>query len=162
MTVRRLAVTGLALLAVFGSTTTRSASGNDTRVRVPAVVGMTARAARARVRAAGLVPHLIFGPSMRVRRGFVFAQEPAGKAYVERGSQVAVVVSLGKPKVRVPDVVGENFAQAVVQLRIVGLRPRLQNVVPSTRPADTVLAQTPEAGTVTARGSSVALAVSGG
>ena len=75
---------------------------------------------------------------------------------------MAIAVSVGKPRVKVPDVVGESFSDAVDRLGAVGLRPQIQNIVASTRPADTVLAQTPEPGATAVRGSTVALAVSSG
>lgn len=160
-TMRRFAATTFALLAVCGSGAPTSAQRLP-RVRVPAVVGLSERAALASVRRAGLVPRVTFGTSATIRRGFVFAQVPAGTVYVARGSRVEIAVSRGTPRVAVPDVVGDTFSHAVVRLRAVGLRPWLQNVVPSTRPADTVLAQTPEPGTMAVRNSAVALAVSGG
>jgi serine/threonine-protein kinase len=105
---------------------------------------------------------VIFGTSSKVPPGFVFSQAPVGRTRVARGSRVAIAVADGKPTVKVPDVVGRIFSDAVARLAAVGLRPQLQNVVASTRPADTVLAQTPEPGTTAEKGSTVALAVSSG
>ena len=153
---------GFLVLAVCGSAKPGSASETLSRVRVPAVVGISEGAAVAKLRGARLVPRVTFGRSTKVRRGFVFAQVPVGETYVAKGSAVAIAVSLGKPRVTVPDVVGENVSDAVVRLATVGLRPKIQNVVASTKPADTVLGQTPEPGTIVIKGSVVALAVSSG
>lgn len=159
---RRCAVVGLAVVVLGGLPTPSSATQAVARVRVPAVVGVRQADAVEKVRAARLVPRVIFGTSLKVPRGFVFAQLPVGHTRVARGSRVAIAVSVGKPRVKVPDVVGESFSDAVDRLGAVGLRPQIQNIVASTRPADTVLAQTPEPGATAVRGSTVALAVSSG
>ena len=57
---------------------------------------------------AGLEPNVRREPSSDVRAGLVAEQDPSPPKRVDQGNFVTIVVSTGKPKVRVPSVVGQQ------------------------------------------------------
>jgi eukaryotic-like serine/threonine-protein kinase len=130
-------------------------------VTVPDVEGLLESLAVRDIRDAGLEPNVQRRPNSDVERGRVASQDPEPPQRADRGTFVTIVVSSGKPKVTVPDVVGDDRDDAVVALRDAGLEP---NVVPvnSPRPVDTVLATAPGAGQVVVEGTRVRVNVSKG
>jgi beta-lactam-binding protein with PASTA domain len=142
-----------------GSTTTVVVQS----VRVPAVTGLREQEAVARIGQAGLKSGITRQQSDRPR-GVVLSERPPAGTSLRRGSVVTLVVSSGRASpsaVRVPDVVGLTRARAERALTGAGLRPQTK-LVPSDRPAATVLAQDPQAGESVIRNSIVALTVSKG
>jgi beta-lactam-binding protein with PASTA domain len=91
----------------------------------------------------------------------VASQDPEPPQRADRGTFVTIVVSSGKPKVAVPDVVGESRDDAVVELRDAGLDPNVVEIN-SPRDAGTVLATAPSAGEVVVEGTRVRVNVSKG
>jgi beta-lactam-binding protein with PASTA domain len=139
------------------SVVTLSVSAADV-VAVPDVVGKRAPAARAELRARGLTVESSGALSSKPR-GTVLRQSPAAGAQVAKGSRIAIRVSRGRATV--PDVVGQARNPAATAVRAAGLVP--QNfTVPSTQPAGTVVAQSPQAGRRVPGGSKVRLNVSSG
>ncbi|HWN21856.1 MAG TPA: Stk1 family PASTA domain-containing Ser/Thr kinase [Gaiellaceae bacterium] len=130
-------------------------------VTVPDVEGIQESLAVQDIRDSGLEPNVSRQADSDVPRGIVVSQDPSPPQKAERGTFVTIVVSSGKPKVTVPDVVGDNRDSAVGDLRDAGLTP---NVVPvnSPRPVDTVLATDPKAGEVVVEGTRVRVNVSKG
>ena len=130
-------------------------------VTVPDVEGILESRAVSEIRDAGLEPNVRREPNSDVPKGIVASQDPSPPQRADRGTFVTIVVSSGKPKVTVPDVIGDDRDDAVGDLRDAGLTP---NVVPvnSARPVDTVLATDPKAGEVVVEGTSVRVNVSKG
>ena len=130
-------------------------------VTVPDVEGIREELAVQQIRDAGLEPNVRRQPNADVPRGIVASQDPEPPQRADRGTFVTIVVSSGKPKVAVPDVVGDDRDDAVVELRDAGLTP---NVVEVNSPEDpgTVLATAPKAGDVVVQGTSVRVNVSKG
>ena len=130
-------------------------------VTVPDVEGIQESLAVREIRDAGLEPNVRRESDSEVQRGVVVSQDPSPPQRADRGTFVTIIVSSGKPKVTVPDVVGDDRDDAVVALRDAGLEP---NVVPvnSPRPVDTVLATAPKAGDVVVEGTSIRVNVSKG
>ena len=106
-------------------------------------------------------PNIVREPSADAKLGIVFEQEPPPGDKIERGNLVTIRVSTGPPKTVVPNVVGQSRDQAVAELSDADLEA---NVVPinSLEPVDTVLAQSPKAGTELIQGSTVRINVSKG
>src|SRR5205085_458545 len=127
---------------------------------VPGVVGRPQVEAARRVTKAGLVPKIVPRDSAKPP-GDVVAQKPGGGAQLKAGSPVKLFVSRGKGSVAVPNVVGIPVAQATAHLAAAGLTAN-RKPVSSSKPAGTVVAQDPAAGSSTPRGSSVTLNVSSG
>src|SRR5581483_8571399 len=98
--------------------------------------------------------------------GVVVAQAPRAGTRVDEGSAVTLNVSKGPSRpapvsVAVPDVVGQSKDAAKDAIAAAGLEPSIQHV-PSTQPADTVVSQSPGAGSSAQKGDGVLLNVSEG
>ena len=130
-------------------------------VAVPFVEGQRLPEARRNIREADLRPVPIFRAHLSVARGIVFRQEPSAGERIERGNAVRLVVSSGKPRVTVPDVVGAREADAISTIRAAGLVPNAVDIF-SEAPSGTVIAQDPKGGTSIVRGSPVRVNISKG
>ena len=130
-------------------------------VTVPDVEGIQESLAVSEIRDAGLEPNVRREPNSDVPKGIVASQDPAPPQRADRGTFVTIVVSSGKPKVTVPDVVGDDRDDAVVALRDAGLEPNVVEIN-SGREAGTVLATAPKAGDVVVEGTQVRVNVSKG
>ena len=92
------------------------------------------------------------------KAGIVVSQKPDAGATLADGGTVALVVSKGGKPVIVPDVVGATSADASSKLEAVGLKANVV-AVPSSKPAGTVVAQSPAPGKDATTGDSVRLNV---
>jgi len=125
-------------------------------IGVPVVTGQGRDEAVAAVEAAGLVAQLSEQYSTEVARGVVISQQPA-EGTLFRGDPVALVVSLGPETVQVPDVEGDDAADAQATLEAAGLVVRRVELLPAG-PND-VLRQAPAAGQTVKVGSEVTIYV---
>jgi eukaryotic-like serine/threonine-protein kinase len=90
----------------------------------------------------------------------VIEQDPAAGRRVPEGDPVTILVSIGKPRAEVPDVVGEAYADAVRILRDAGFQvAREEEFSPDVEEGD-VIRQDPEPGIRAVEGSTVTLVVS--
>jgi beta-lactam-binding protein with PASTA domain len=129
-------------------------------VAMPDVVGLAAADAIKALGARKLDPTLQQKASTEAP-GTVLAQQPKAGARAKPGTKVVLQVAKGAASIAVPDVTGATESQAGATLRAAGLAPHVVQV-PSTKPAGTVVAQSPPAGQKLARGGSVRLNVSKG
>ena len=113
------------------------------------------------IRTAGLSPVVRRQPSGAADIGIVFRQDPAPGNRIDKGNQVTIYVSTGRPKTVVPDVRGQQATDAAAAIAKVGLDPDVHDVN-SLRPVNTVVAQSPGPGTRVVRGSKVRINVSKG
>ena len=109
----------------------------------------------------GFEPKVRRLPNADTQVGMVYDQEPQPGTRLSKDSIVTVLVSSGKPRVRVPDVVGKKLADAVEQLSRADLDANAVEVN-SEQAAGTITAQSPRAGTVLVSGSTVRINVSKG
>jgi beta-lactam-binding protein with PASTA domain/predicted Ser/Thr protein kinase len=137
---------------------TLSGSGS---VSVPYVVGQREDLAVANVKKKGLEVTLHREPNETQKEGKVFRQDPPGGVRLDKGSNVAIYVSTGPPKVEVPDVKGKSRDDAVGTLSSLGLDVKVMDVF-SRKEANTVIAQDPAGGTTVDKGSTVHINVSKG
>ncbi|MGI9157119.1 MAG: Stk1 family PASTA domain-containing Ser/Thr kinase [Marmoricola sp.] len=100
-------------------------------------------------------------PSGTVKKGDVISSDPSAGSPVDEGSKVNLVISLGKPEVALPDVVGSTKQDARDTLRKLGLKVRLQKA-DSDDPADQVTRTSPPAGQRVPAGSTVTVSFSDG
>jgi beta-lactam-binding protein with PASTA domain len=145
-----------------GTTVVITVSSGPDRVSVPALEGLMAGAAARAIREAGLELDLQAERSSEPK-GTVLAQQPPTGASIEPGSAVTLRVSSG-PAVElkdVPDLAGLTVATARSRLQTLGLRSTVIEIT-SSRPAGTVVGQSPGAGTELRAGSTVRLRVSSG
>jgi eukaryotic-like serine/threonine-protein kinase len=155
-----------------GATVVLTVSRGPQLVAVPALIGQTEVQAGAALRRVGLRPNVVRVPSAEPR-GTVVDQNPAAGSRAPRGSTVRLNVSEGGPsagstqtvpttgQATVPNVVGMRDTDALARLQSAGFRVSSTSVS-STRPAGTVLTQSPSGGALAARGTTVAITVSGG
>ncbi|HUH16203.1 MAG TPA: Stk1 family PASTA domain-containing Ser/Thr kinase [Gaiellaceae bacterium] len=130
-------------------------------VAVPDVEGSVERLAVRQIRDAGLKELILREAHEEAQAGIVFEQDPQPGDRIERGNFVTIKVSTGKPKTRVPDVVGQSRDDAVAALTAAGLEANVVSVN-SLEPVDTVTATAPKAGTELVQGSTVRVNISKG
>jgi eukaryotic-like serine/threonine-protein kinase len=130
------------------------------KAEVPSLVDQSSTDAVATLTKLGLKPDLHNVPSSKPA-GTVLAQDPKAGVKLPVGQPVRLNVSKGPQPVSVPTVVNEPLAQATSELQAVGFQvsPRF---VDSTQPANTVISQSPDAGTSAGKGSTISLTVSNG
>ncbi|MCC5947699.1 MAG: Stk1 family PASTA domain-containing Ser/Thr kinase [Nitriliruptoraceae bacterium] len=92
--------------------------------------------------------------------GHVLAQTPEGE--LRQGGTVTLVLSNGPRPVDIPDLAGEDQAEAVEALTEAGLQPRVTERFDESVPAGTVLATVPGADTTVDEATEVELVVSAG
>jgi serine/threonine-protein kinase len=133
------------------------------RVEVPKVVEREPDQANRVIRSQGLEPSFQRGEfSESTAEGLITRQEPPSGRRVARGSQVKYWVSLGRPIVDVPNIVGMKLEDAVKALDRVGLRLGQRTPDFSTNEPGTILSQDPGAGREARSGDRVDVRVSQG
>jgi serine/threonine-protein kinase len=136
---------------------------------VPDVIGMTQSAAAGAITAAGLsLGHVAQVYNGTAPAGTVTDQAPNAGLTAPAGSQVAITVSRGPTPsaspaaAAVPDVVGQSEAQVTGALQAAGFAVVIERFPSATAPVGTVIDQTPAAGVVAQRGTTVTVVVSSG
>jgi len=140
---------------VWGAT-----KGPDT-AKVPRVVGAQEEGAVSAMRRAGFRVRIGREASASEPEGSVLHQAPNPGASLERGARVDVIVSMGRPAVAVPKLIGLRSDAAVRLVKAVRLRPSSRVVVSNVR-AGTVVTQNPAVGSRVAKGTTIFLTVSKG
>ncbi|MGC9380194.1 Stk1 family PASTA domain-containing Ser/Thr kinase [Streptomyces sp. MH13] len=136
--------------------------GPDT-VKLPDVAGYRLDRARTVLKDEGLEPGMVTRAfSEEVPKGFVISTKPKTGTTVRAGSAVALVVSKGGP-IDVPDVTGDDLADARAELTEAGLKVKVADEqVNSEHDKGQVARQTPGSGSRAAEGDTVTLTVSKG
>jgi beta-lactam-binding protein with PASTA domain len=143
-----------------GNYVTVFSSAGPPQTDVPSVVGEPLDQALSDLRAANLkwkIQHV----DNDAPQNQVFAQTPKAGARVDQDSSVTLKVSNGPKPVIVPSVVGSTFESANSALLGAGFAVRRKDV-DNDAPKDTVVAQTPDAGTYQPPGTTITLTVSRG
>jgi eukaryotic-like serine/threonine-protein kinase len=143
-----------------GNYVTIFSSAGPPQTDVPSVIGEPLDQALSDLRAANL-RWKIQQVDNDAPQGQVFAQSPKAGARVDENSSVTLKVSKGPKPVIVPGVVGSTFESANSALLGAGFAVRRKDVEDNA-PKDTVIAQTPDAGTYQPPGTTVTLTVSRG
>jgi beta-lactam-binding protein with PASTA domain/tRNA A-37 threonylcarbamoyl transferase component Bud32 len=152
-----------ALLAAGGYLITQVLSGKDATqaFALPDVTGKTFEAAKSQLEGLGLA---VVDPPPKKQsskpEGIVLQQSPDPKTQVAAGDTITLTVASPFPKVAVPDVSSSclTLDAATATLQSFHLQPGTQTRAPSDAcPVDTVIDQSPAAGTKVARDSLVAL-----
>jgi serine/threonine-protein kinase len=130
-------------------------------VVVPDVRGIEEAQAVQQINAKDLEPEVHRVPDADVDEGLVIRQDPGPGNKVDKGVTVVVEVSTGKPKTRVPNVVGKTQAEALQDLSDANLRFNVVQIN-SDRREGTVTATDPKSGTTVVEGTRVRVNVSAG
>ena len=142
-----------------GSLVTITVSSGPGEAPVPLVQGLPADEAADKLREAGFKSEQRREFSETVKNGRVIETAPPEGSTVRKGSTVTLVVSRGKEKVAVPDVVGRSRDEAERLLREADLEPAVKEREDEDAEPDSVLEQDPAAGTKVAKGGTVELVV---
>jgi serine/threonine-protein kinase len=143
-----------------GNTVVLTVSHGKPKTTVPDVVGKQQSDAVAALVAAHLkvsVFHVYSSQSPDT----VTAQNPPAASRVFWNTSVRINVSQGAKQIEIPNVVGQSYASARSALLGAGLNAK-ETFVDSNQPADTVVSQSPAAGTRVGSGTTVTLSVSRG
>lgn len=161
---RRAFVAWLAVVVLLAAATGTAGwwLGVGRYTTVPSVAGLDRGTATARLVDAGLEPTVRYDHHNTVPRGEVIRIRPAGGQREVRGSQVTLLVSLGRPVV--PEVsIGASPADVQRAIRAADLRPvRGASAFSRTVDEGAVLALRPPPGTVLPVGAPVTLVLSKG
>lgn len=131
------------------------------KVQVPNVVDRSEAEAEELLQDAGLkVSHGEAQYSDSIAEGNVISSDPAAGTEVDEGTSVTIVVSLGKEKVKVPDIRNMTAADAEAALAAVGLVGSASEDYSDSVAAGNVISQNPGNGTSVEKGSTVSYVVS--
>jgi len=130
-------------------------------VAVPDVLLLQQDLAKLKITQAGLSPVIVKGTSETVPPGQVAKEDPPSGTKIGKDSTVTLTISTGKPKVKVPNVVGQDITAALTSLAGEGLQPKIRRIFSNSQP-DTVTAQQPHAGDTVIKGTVVHINVSRG
>jgi eukaryotic-like serine/threonine-protein kinase len=142
-----------------GSTVTITVSSGPGEAPIPLVQGLAADEAEKRLRDAGFPSERRSEFSDSVRSGHVIESSPSEGTSVRKGTTVTLVVSRGKEKIAVPDVVGSSREDAERTLQDAGLQVSASEEESDDQEPGTVLRQDPAAGTQIAKGKTVSIVV---
>jgi hypothetical protein len=135
-------------------------TGGSKGISVPDVAGETLAAAKTSLQQQGFkIGALTTRPSSTVPKGHVISTSPAYGSTANKGSRVAIVVSSGQSKVRVPSVTNEPLAAAEAAITKAGLtyRTATENNAPAGSQPGSVVNQKPAPGTLLKPGDTVTL-----
>ncbi len=139
------------------------AAGSTGGVAVPNLVREQLSVAKAKIVSDGFkVGTLTPRSSTSITKGDVISQSPQFGGNAAKGSAINLVYSSGKPaaaKVSVPSVIGDGTAKAEAAITAAGLVPRIDHLPAADGTANTVVGQSPQAGTMVPKGSSVTIKV---
>ncbi|MBA3347125.1 MAG: PASTA domain-containing protein [Actinobacteria bacterium] len=155
-----LVIGGLAAIFFLSRDDDDPAGTTATTATVPVLVGLREDAARDRVREAGLEAEVQRRTGNKAA-GVVLAQRPEAGTTIAEGSEVLLTVSSGAAQAAVPDLVGEQRADAIAALEEAGFRSR-ETTAFSEQPEGEILEQDPAAGEKLAPNGVVALTISKG
>ena len=132
-------------------------------IKVPDLAGMTVSEARETLDELGLA--LEEGDKVydsERAEGEIVSQTPEEGTKVKKGKVIRVSISKGAKQGTVPNIMGKSYADAVYLLEKYGYTVGEVTIGESTEPKDTVIEQTPEAGSELKPGSKVRFVVSSG
>ena len=138
-------------------------SGDNDEVEVPDFKGMTLEEAQIEAEKYGLKVEegdQVYSPDQE--EGKITSQTPGKGAKVSKGKVITVNISLGKKDGVVPNIVGMDYKEAKAYLKDVGFELGMVVKVKSTKPENTVITQTVEAGSTADKGTVIDVEVSDG
>jgi beta-lactam-binding protein with PASTA domain len=154
----------LVIVAMVSALTAMRFAIHGQEVAVPPLVGLAPAEAERAVGGLGLqmsIERQYYSP--QIPEGRIMSQLPLPGTKVRRGWQLRVAVSLGKTRVKIPDVTGQSEHAAELNIRRRGLDVASMAEVPALGiPADQVLAQSPTANETQVAAPKISFLVSAG
>jgi eukaryotic-like serine/threonine-protein kinase len=145
--------------ATRGSTVVLFVSKGQKLAKVPVLVGTQRALAVQQIRGRGLVPAVEEEESAKPA-GEVIRQAPSAGSELPRGSTVAIVVSKGERKAKVPNLIGAERREAVEAVRAAGLEPTVrEEATEAASQVGRVTDQFPPPGSEVETGSAVTVVV---
>ena len=138
-------------------------SGENDEVEVPDFKGMTLEEAQIEAEKYGLKVEegdQVYSPDQE--EGKITSQTPGKGAKVSKGKVITVNISLGKKDGVVPNIVGMYYKEAKAYLKDFGFELGMVVKVKSTKPENTVITQSVEAGCTADKGTVIDVEVSDG
>jgi eukaryotic-like serine/threonine-protein kinase len=145
--------------AVAGSAVTLTVSQGPGNTSVPSVVGLSESVAKKDLTKARLKVRTQHETSHSIPAGEATRTDPGDGKSVPVGTRVTLFISIGKPQVTVPNVVGQSEEGARVQLSNAGLQVTTTTETTSDTPAGQVISQSPGGDTQVPPGSTVNLVI---
>jgi serine/threonine-protein kinase len=145
-----------------GAAVTIRVAAEAVKVKLPTFVGKNIKDAQDLADALGVNLKVTNQPDPKVAKDFVVSQDPAPATEVPKGSAVNLVVSAGKDQVAVPDVTGQDAADAANALGQAGFKTKTSREASTTVESGKVIRTDPAAGTKVDSGSTVTIVVSSG
>ena len=139
------------------SVNVKTSAGPET-VAIPKVVGLTTAKAKKQLRAVGFTSSVTEEYSSYTDSGRIISSSPDSGTKAKIGSEVTLVASKGPPPVTVPNVVTMDKATAVSKLQALGFNVQVKDRL-SVVVFGRVYSQSPSAGAVLPRGSTIVLTV---
>ncbi|GAA2760250.1 Stk1 family PASTA domain-containing Ser/Thr kinase [Actinopolymorpha rutila] len=154
-----LALLGLVLLGVLAFAAYQLINGGSAQTTsAPSLIGKTESQAKAALAAKNLkLGGTTDKASEDAPKGQVIAQDPAPGRSVRVGGSIDVTVSSGKPQVRIPEVVGDQMAEARTKLEEAGFRVRDKEDKQSSKPGGEVTRVNPPEGSLVGKSSLVTI-----
>jgi eukaryotic-like serine/threonine-protein kinase len=131
-------------------------------ITMPDLVRRPAGAATGELKRLGIPVRERRATSVSVPKGNVIETRPATGTVVKADQAVTLVVSVGRPRVQVPDVAGQPLALAQAALAAAHFQVRSEQVFDDAVPAELVVGTDPGIGTRAPLGSTVVVRVSKG
>ena len=138
-------------------------SGNKEEIKVPDFKGKTLEEAQQEAEELGLVieeGEEVYSPDQE--KGLITSQSPSAGKKVSEGQVVTVNISKGKKDGVVPRIVDMDYKEAKKYLESFGFKLGIVKTVTSTKPVDTVVSQSVDAGTTADVGTTIDVEVSDG
>ncbi|MBR3762526.1 MAG: Stk1 family PASTA domain-containing Ser/Thr kinase [Lachnospiraceae bacterium] len=146
-----------------GDVVTITVSTGAGAIEIESVVGKSFEEAKLILEQQGFIVNKSESYNNEVAKGYVISQNPAGGRKITKGTAVALVVSLGEDKVRVPHVLGMNLEMAKNEMNAAGVKvDKIKEVYHDTVEEGKVCSQSYPVGSYIEKNVSVDLEISKG
>ena len=143
-----------------GTTIVLTVSKGSEQPNVLSVVGKTQSVAESTLKSLGFVVSINEVFSDTVPKGSVVSQSPSAGTTANKGATITLSVSKGKEKVVIPDITGQSKSSAASKLQSAGLQVNYLEAYDDKIVKDSVVSQSPTAGSSVDKGSTVTVMVS--
>lgn len=148
-----VAVCAILCINIFQSSGT-PLFGDVKEIELPNLVGMSVEEAQALLQQEEYKNLRLQEPTYEYREGVeggeILSQNPTAPKQVKENQKIYIVVSRGIQNVEVPDLTGQNRAEATDAILALGVRPYVRSIVNDSVPVGRVISTDPAAGSTIA------------